>query len=320
MISRMRAAMQTLFFVCLFLTATVAFAQQPVGGDVLQVGYVDDSLNYRTEKDAEGFYHHSIPVTAKAGSRLYVFYSPYGPNSNYGSVNFIDSLESKTVTYNYENRGKKTYGIYHIDTTFTKDTRFRLRFTTTTPNTSVRYTAQIYLASPEALQFKDSADFCWQVYYLAKHAQNGFRFIRGQQETDAFGETFFRTKASLVPGSPDACRITKGLGNITYRCVLGGGSKTEADAYFKQLETLLRQCLGSEFNYTSTTANNLPKLICQRNQSMSGIVVHNPEYNTKKSADVQPRYIITAEMNAESGGADKVYTIIFTLKDAFYQY
>lgn len=320
MIFRMRAVMQTLFFVCLFLNATVAFTQQPPGGEVLQVGYVDDSLYYRSAKDAEGFYHYSIPVTAKAGSRLYVYYSPYGPNSNYGSVNFVDSLEQKTVKYNYENRGKKNYGIYEIDTTFTKDTRFRLSFTTSTPKTWIRFTAQIYLATPEALKYNDTADFCWQVYYLAKHAQNGFRFIRGPKETDEFGETFFRTKASLVPGSPDACMIIKGLGNITYRCVLGGGSKTEADAYFKQLETLLRQCLGSEFEYKTTTANNLPKLICQRNQSMSGIVVHNLEYISKKSADIQPRYIITAEMNEESTGADKMYTITFTLKDAFYQY
>lgn len=306
------------FLVILFSSLNSSAQTDPPGGAQLSMSMLDDSLTTSSDKTTDGFYYKGIPLTYAAGSRLYIYYSSYGPNYKELSLVFLDDA-GKMVRYHSEELLGTKMGTIELDTTFTADGKTNLLFTTEKEGQTLGYTATAAYASPEALAFKSDADFCWKVAYVLKHSDIGYKFITSGQKK-GFG-TSYSTTAPLRSDAPTASSVYEGVSSIVYKSTIGRGTKDQAETFFSQMEQSLKQCMGTEFEYSSTTdTDGMKKLTCTASASTDGVSVRNLEYMGKDKGGIKPKYIVTVSMVRRTVEGNEVCDIEMEIRNAFYQF
>ncbi|TND07802.1 MAG: hypothetical protein FD123_2953 [Bacteroidetes bacterium] len=298
------------FSAFLFISAP-ALAQEPTGGAQMATAAFTDSLTSRSEKTTDGFYYKAIPVATEKGSRLYVYYSAYGPGYENLQLAFINTAAGKVTKHVCKLTAGSCLGTIEFDTTFTEAGTVNVLYTTTIPGQTLQYTAMAFYASPEALKYNADADLCWKTGYLLKHSDNGFKFIMNDESN---GFAAHSTTTPLMKENPASSRIIESIGSIVYTSTLGRGTREQADVYMKQIDESLRQCLGTLFEYKGET----DKLTCTASAETYGQVIRNLSYSDKGGK--KPKYVITVSVTEKTVQGNKVYDVEMAIKNMFYQF
>ena len=165
--------------ICLFYN--LADAQtgnaEILGGEKPSVMRMDDSLTTKSPKNKDGQYYKSLSLKYEKGGRLFIDFTGFGKNHQDLCLIFETNAGKSVKYYSKEVLGNKL-GKIEIDTSFKETSSVNIFFATAKTMQPMNFRADLFYASPKAMEYNDQKDLCWKLAYLFKHSDNGYKFIK----------------------------------------------------------------------------------------------------------------------------------------------
>jgi hypothetical protein len=299
-----------------FLLNGKTSAQESLGGPQIYVQHYEDSLYIGCSLNDEGCFYQAITLDEQENSRLFIHFSGSGPDYADMKMIVINSSGTKTNYYSKEINGFKL-GTIDLDTTFSSADKLTIQFTSRTAGAYLHYTAEASYASSEAMTYDVNQNFCWKLGYLLKQSDNGYRFITGK---DAGMFSYYAT-TPLVGENPSESTIEKMVGSCYFHANVMRGKKEDVEAYFKQMQDALQQCMGTQFEYKSTTDEDGYKhFVCTATASTSGQTINNWNYHDNDIKDVMTKYKVSLYTRGYTYGGQSYVELCLDVANLFEQY
>ena len=275
-----------------------------------------DSLHSGSTKSEDGRYYFEHQAAAIAGARMNIHFSAFGPQYKDLCLEFID-LEGNKTTYLSDLRFDRRSGTIDLDTIFPKTMDFRMLFTSEKPGEKMSFFVDISYALKEYLICPSQQTVCWKIGFILKHSDNGFKFITGES-------TGLNTNATTAPIMAEASQESKIVsmpGSLFYSSTIARGTKAEVENAYNQMASGLPACMGTVFNYTSTTdASGLPHLNCVAVVYTEGETINNLKYMGDNLKAQVPKYQVSIYIAEKISGGNTYYELIMDISNQFVQY
>ncbi|MEI7829946.1 MAG: hypothetical protein WCI31_09260 [Prolixibacteraceae bacterium] len=317
--------LSTIFFVS--MNCVNIKAQEQKGGSPLFSAYYRDTLNTKCNKTYEGNYYKELSFQVKKGDRMAISFRVGGNDKN--ELNLTMAGKSEAIFKKVGSLSQEGNSIF-MDTTFVADNECQIRLTTVNPGKIFRYSAVVFIATPEAIAFRKDADICWKLAYFLKHSPCGFNFLNSKR--DMYSKEDFYSNAQLSEENGTSSIIHIGKYDIFLNCYLGRGLLEQTNAAFNQTESALRQCFGDKFDYTFTAEKGLKSLTCTYfADKKEQPIVRRTASNIPVKGEKMAIFVVTLSMDIDKGSTisalldpsnNKItyFSLYLKIENPFYQF